>query len=134
MISLFTKLELEVLETLWREGCALTKKQIIERTVNPSWKPNSCDYILKSLMEKGAVEEADFVKSSTRHYSRTFRPLLSREDYAAMHLSQVMPDVTFAGIFSAMAGKGKISKETIAELKQMIQQLEQSEQTEAGEK
>ena len=120
---LFTKFEIEVLNTLWRENRSLTKQEIIQLTADKTWKPATADYILRALVEKEAIAVEGFVRSGTKHYSRTYKATITLEEYAARHLSEVVPAVNFSGVFSQLVGKGKISADDVRELRQLIDEL-----------
>lgn len=124
---MFTKYELEIMTLLWRENRSFTVNEIIELTPNKSWKPNTIQMLIKNLLEKDAIEIEGFSKSSLRHYSRTFRARISQEEYAATHLSQVLPNMNVAGIVSAMANKQPLSKESLDELSLIIEKIREKQ-------
>lgn len=125
---MFTQFELEVLETLWKENQPLTKAEIVARSPNQTLKPNSMAYILKKLQEKGAVEQSGVIKE-LHHFTGQYVPTITREDYFASSLSEA-PDLDFVGVFSALNGKRQISKQTLAKLKEMIEELEKTAEDE----
>lgn len=122
---MFTKFELEVLETLWQEKRPLSRSEIVKFSPNQILKLNSMPYILKKLQEKGAVEQSG-AKKELYHYSGQYVATITREEYVADHLLNEMPELNFAGVFSAMTGKKQVSKQALEELREMIEALEKT--------
>lgn len=121
---LFTRNELEILSTLWRERRNLTKDEILELTPNRSWKAGSTYHLLASLMEKNAIEVDESIKTGKWNYSRTYKAVISQEDYMAYHLNDLAPELNYAGVISALVGKGQVSKETIHKLRLLLDDLD----------
>ena len=78
-----TKCELEVLHVMWNEKRPLMRGEIIHLSgENKSWKDNSIHILLNSLLRKGMIIADGFGKA-TKGIGRTYRPLISKEEYYA---------------------------------------------------
>lgn len=88
MINEFTlsKNELEIMKLFWAEDRPLSKSDIVNLSVNKSWKESSIYILLKSLLKKGAIEEHGFFKSQT-NIGRTFAAALTENEYAIMQIN-----------------------------------------------
>ncbi len=78
-----SKNELEIMNLFWKEKRPLSKADIIELSVDKSWKESSVYVLLKSLLKKGALKEYGFFKSNT-NIGRTFAAALNEKEYAVM--------------------------------------------------
>lgn len=79
-----TKSERGVMEALW-SGERLTKEEInkkMEGSPYCCWKERSIFTLLNSLMDKGLVKEAGFVRAG-KGYARKFEAAVSRPEYYA---------------------------------------------------
>ena len=83
---MLTKSELEIMELLWQEEEPLTSAQIIEMSVDRTWKKSYVHLLINSLLDKGMIEIVGFTKN-TKNYSRTFKAKLSKAEYITMRLS-----------------------------------------------
>lgn len=77
--------EKNIMDIFWKESKALSTSDIIESPHPRNWKDSSIHILINSLLKKGAIEIAGFVKTS-KTYARTFKPTISYEDYSAMQL------------------------------------------------
>jgi len=68
--------ELEIMTVLWNSGMPLTTAEIIETSPNRTWQEGSIYSITKSLIKKGAAV------LDTCNYSRTYKPIITTEQYA----------------------------------------------------
>lgn len=82
-----SKKEKELMSLLWEAGEPLPRTAILERAEEKvcSWKPNSIHILLNALMDKGAVEVAG-VYAESRKLGRTFRAVVSQQEYAVMQV------------------------------------------------
>ncbi len=69
-----------VLELLWKENRPLTSVDMT--TLSSDWKKGYIHIVIRSLMGKGMIEECGTVLYGNR-YARAFRPIITREEYAA---------------------------------------------------
>ncbi|WP_255882700.1 MULTISPECIES: BlaI/MecI/CopY family transcriptional regulator [unclassified Ruminococcus] len=78
---MLTKSELEIMELLWQEDEPLTSSQIIDMSVNRSWKKSYVHLLINSLLDKEMIEIVGFIKT-TKNYARTFKAKMSKEEYS----------------------------------------------------
>lgn len=74
-----TKKEQELMEVLWKAGRPLSSKEIVENSIDKTWKDSSIHILLNSLLDKGAIKEAGYVRTG-KGYGRTFEPTESGEN------------------------------------------------------
>lgn len=75
-----SKSEREIMELMWSQDEPLTSTQIIDMSVNRSWKKSYIHLLINSLIDKGFVEIVGFVKT-TKNYARTFKAAITKQDY-----------------------------------------------------
>ncbi len=80
VIPMLTKSEQEVMHLLWSVDEPLTSTEIVNRSVGASWKKTYVNLLVNSLLEKKMIEISG-VKQTGRNYSRTFRPIVKKEEY-----------------------------------------------------
>ena len=130
---MFTRHEIEILSTLWKEDRELTKHEIIDLTPDKKWKVTSVDFLLNSLLDKDAIKISGAKRSpDNRRYSRSYSPLITQEEYASSYLNQVMPRADISGVFSALVDTRSIDMETIERIRCTLDRMEREleEQTE----
>lgn len=90
-----TKNEIEVMDVFWEAGRPISRSDLLNLSVDKSWKSNSVHILLNSLLKKGALREAGFVRSG-KTYGRTFEPVLTCEEYHASTIfttTKTVPDI-----------------------------------------
>lgn len=80
-----TTSEREVLELLWSEGRDLTATEIVQLSVNKSWKDSYVHLLINSLLRKDLIKIEGFVQTA-KNYARTFVPTYSKEELAVKEL------------------------------------------------
>ena len=75
-----TKNELQFMAVLWQAGKPMTGAEVLENSVEKSWKDKSLHIMLNRLLQKKAIAEHGFIKDGKK-ISRTFVPTITREDY-----------------------------------------------------
>jgi BlaI family penicillinase repressor len=117
--------ELEIMELLWSKKQALSRTEIIDLSINKSWKPSTIHLLLNSLLKKELVI-VDGFKQTGKNYGRTFRAALTREEYTAKELSQRLPksgdsqQVDLAGVFAALVSNTQLSEDQLDELQLIL--------------
>ncbi len=114
-----TNSELELMETLWLEGRPLPRNEIIELSPDRSWSPKTIHILLNSLLEKGAIAEAGFVKRS-KTYGRLYTAKISGEDYFANSLFSEKKAKAFPIYFAALMKSEAMTAEMVDELERML--------------
>lgn len=119
-----TKNELEVMNTLWKAETEVSRADIIELSPERSWKDNSIHTILNSLMKKGMVKVVG-MKPAGKIFARTFAADMSYEAYLATQISAkpTKSKPAIVGLFSALLKEGDISRETIDELQNILDEF-----------
>lgn len=82
---ILTENEYDILIAMWDVGSPMTRANILNSVKNRKWKEASFYGLLNSLMEKGAIEVDDIVKSG-KVFGRTYIPTLSKDEYDLMQL------------------------------------------------
>lgn len=119
-IPRITNSEKQILEVLWDKGEALTSSEIVEVSDDRTWKASSVHLLLNSLLNKGMVEVGGF-KKTTKNYARTFKPVMSREDYSLLQLRQEKKSTsrTLSRFVNTLLGN-EIDEHVLHELEDMV--------------
>lgn len=75
-----TKNELEIMDVLWREGRALSRGEILSLSGDKNWMDSSVHILLNSMLKKGAIREAGFMKCG-KTCGRVYEAALSCAQY-----------------------------------------------------
>lgn len=115
-----TKSELEIMDVLWEAEAPLSRSDLLEYSVDKSWKDSSVHILLNGLLQKKAIREAGLVKRS-KTYGRTFEPTLTREAYFAgtVFCHRYKPDLV--GLVEALLSRPDVTKEDMAQIGRMIE-------------
>jgi len=119
-----TKNEQEIMDVLWKEGRPLSRIEIVRLSINKSWKDSSIHILLNSLLEKGAIREAGFIRTG-KGYGRTFEPTECSEVYYAELLANIAKKTNISMFFSALFKDEDITKDTIQKLEDIINKKKQ---------
>lgn len=126
------KAEEELMHLLWEAGMPLTTIEILEASQDKSWNGNYLHKMLRVLLKKGFLEVCGVKQHGTK-YVRQFRPMVTKESYAANFLySQDLDLKSFAKIALALVRKDDKQKpddteELISELEEMIEKFTEQE-------
>lgn len=77
-----TKNEIEIMDVLWKEERALSRGEILSLSDDKTWMDSSVHILLNSMLRKGAIKEAGFVKCG-KTCGRVYEAALSCEEYYA---------------------------------------------------
>ena len=80
-----TKNEIEIMDVLWREERALSRGEILTLSDDKTWMDSSIHILLNSMLRKGAIKEAGFVKCG-KTCGRVYEAALTCEEYYASTL------------------------------------------------
>lgn len=114
-----TKNEIEIMEILWSEQRPLTRTEIVNLSVDKSWKDSSIHILLNSLLKKNAIREAGYVRTG-KGFGRTFEPTKSGESYYAGILAKIARKTSISMLFSKLIESEDITDETIEELEELL--------------
>lgn len=115
-----TKNEVEIMDTLWAAGKPMSRAELIATPENRTWKESSIHVLLNSLLRKGAISEAGFVKNG-KAIGRTYAAAVTCEEYyalAAASNTKTKPDL--AGLVEALIRCFKPNKETLEKMQGIV--------------
>ena len=120
----FTVSELAIIKLLWEKHTSLTVAEIIENLPELNLLVNSLYVILQGMMRKGLIDMDSQVRRGKR-YAKTYKAIMSREDFATMQMYKLFPNVPkrdrFLGILASMVKQDGDDEETIALLEEYVQ-------------
>ena len=114
-----TKSEMEIMDVLWNSDAPLSRSDLLDRQEEKSWKDSSVHIMLNSLLRKGAIREAGFVKR-TKTFGRTFSPAMTREEYFATTIFSHNHKPQIVGLVKALISREGITPEEMAEIKKIV--------------
>lgn len=89
---MLTKSEHQIMELLWAVDTPLTASEIVKLSAEKTWKSSYIHLLVNSLLKKKMIEPVG-MKQMKKNYARTFRPNISKEEYAAIALHE-QKDIT----------------------------------------
>ena len=114
-----TRSEMEIMDVLWEAEGPLSRADLLERSQEKSWKDSSVHILLNGLLQKGAIEEAGFVKRS-KTYGRVFSPTLTREEYFARTVFAYRHQPGIVGLIEALLRREEITREEMTKIKELV--------------
>ena len=114
-----TRSELEIMNVLWKAGRPLTRGEILELSVDKTWKDNSVHILLNRLLAKGAIAEGGFARSG-KSYGRLYEQQISGEEYYAENVFSGGPE-RLEMLFDAMLTGANISRELLERFQEKIE-------------
>jgi len=114
-----TKNEIEIMDVLWREGRPLSRGEILSLSTEKTWMDSSIHILLNSMLRKGAIVEAGFIKCG-KTCGRTYGAALSVEEYVVSTLEHTRAVPKFAGIMKAYIEKYGLESEEIREMEMLL--------------
>lgn len=113
--------EEDMMNTLWENGEPMTSVDLEETLDKKEWNHAAIFRIIKSLLEKGLIEECG-TELRGKQWTRKFRPAISKEEYIAGFLVERGIDGKSLGrVAVAVVNK---SQKSDAEDEKLIQELE----------
>lgn len=107
-----TKSELEIMDVLWAAEAPLSRADLLEQSVDKSWKDSSIHILLNGLLQKQAIREAGYVKRS-KTYGRTFLPTMTREEYFARMVFSFRNKPDFVGLMEALLNREDLTEQEL---------------------
>ena len=114
-----TKSELEVLHVLWASGVPLSRSGILANSKDKGWKDSSVHILLNSMLKKGAIREAGFIKCG-KTCGRVYEAALSCEEYYVSTLDYKRQKPDPAKLLDAYIARNGLDEEKRAELKKIL--------------
>ena len=120
-IMYLTKNEIEIMDVLWREQRPLARGEILKLSDDKTWMDSSVHILLNSMLKKGAIREAGFIKCG-KTCGRVYEAALTCEEYyvSTFDSTRQKPDLT--KLLSAYIEKNGMDAETAAELTMVLEQ------------
>ena len=112
--------ELEIMDVLWTAERALSRGELIDLSVDKSWKSSSVHILLNSMLKKGAIREAGFVKCG-KTCGRVYEAALTCEEYYASTFDSTSKKPSFPKLMSAFISNQGMDAQTIAELESILE-------------
>jgi predicted transcriptional regulator len=117
-----TKSEMEIMDVFWGEDRALSRADLLDHGEEKTWKDSSVHILLNSLLNKGIIREAGFVRCS-KTYGRTFEPTMTREEYFAETIFSHRHKPQMEGLMKALLSRPEVTPDTLAYVRQLLDQL-----------
>ena len=115
-----TKSEADVLEILLNADKPLSKSGILDHALETKpWKDGSIHILLNSLLKKGVIYEAGFVRTG-KGYGRTFAPTEKGCSYFSNLLIDITKKTEPYKIFSRSIQEGSFTDAELDELENLI--------------
>lgn len=116
-----TKSELEVMSVMWKAGKPLSRNEILELSVDKTWKDSSVHIILNGMLRKEAIREDGFTRCG-KVWGRLYAPNITMEEYYAENVFSKSDISALPLMFSAMIQSDEITPEMIDELEKMLEE------------
>lgn len=117
-----TKNEIEIMDVLWKEDRPLSRGEILSLSEDKTWMDSSVHILLNSMLKKGAIREAGFVKCG-KTCGRVYEAALSCEEYYASTFDSTKKKPSFPKLMSAFIASEGIDRETIEELEKILKNV-----------
>lgn len=116
-----TKNEIEIMDVLWREGRPLARGEILSLSEEKSWMDSSIHILLNSMLKKGAIREAGFIKCG-KTCGRVYEAAMTCEEYYVSTFDSTSKKPVLAKLLAAYIEKNGIDGETLAEAESVLAQ------------
>lgn len=118
---MLTKSERQIMELLWKVDTPLTATEIVNLSIERSWKSSYIHLLLNSLIKKRMIEVIG-MKQTTKNFARTFQARLSKEEYlvVAMNNQQPLSPNSLPYLVSTLINKTE-DNQLISDLEEIIQ-------------
>ena len=125
--NILTPSEKILMDVFWEHQEPLTSVELTQLCSNHDWNQEYILNMLHKIQKKGFLEVCGTVKYRIKN-ARSFRPTITKEEYAAQLALSVGIDVSsFAETALAMVAHLGNKEDIINELEQLIQELKEKE-------
>ena len=114
-----TRSEMEIMDVFWEAKEPLSRSDLLERSVEKSWKDSSVHILLNGLLQKKAIREAGMVKRS-KTYGRTFLPTMTREAYFAATIFSHRYQPRMVGLVEALLSREDVTREDLDRIAALV--------------
>ncbi len=118
-----TKNEIEIMDVLWHEQRPLSRGEILRLSEDKTWMDSSVHILLNSMIKKGAIREAGFIKCG-KTCGRVYEAALSCEEYYVSTFNSTRQEPDFAKLLSAYIEKYGMDAEKAAQLRAILDQIQ----------
>lgn len=114
-----TKNEIEIMDVLWKEERALSRGEILSLSEEKSWMDSSVHILLNSMLKKGAIREAGFVKCG-KTCGRIYEAALSCEEYYVSTLDSTRMKPSIVKLVEAYVQQTGLSEEECSGIREVL--------------
>lgn len=114
-----TKNEIEIMDVLWKEERALSRGEILSLSEEKSWMDSSVHILLNSMLKKGAIREAGFVKCG-KTCGRVYEAALSCEEYYVSTFESTRKKPSIVRIVEAYLKRASLTEEERSGIRELL--------------
>ncbi len=114
-----TKNEIEIMDVLWREERPLARGEILKLSDDKTWMDSSVHILLNSMLKKGAIREAGFIKCG-KTCGRVYEAALSCEEYYVSTFESTRKKPSLPKLLQAYMEKNGLDKETAEQIREVL--------------
>lgn len=119
-----TKSELEIMNVLWKAGRPLSRSDILDLSVDKTWKDNSIHIILNGMLKKEAIKEDGFARCG-KVWGRLYAPNITVDEYYAENVFSKSDTKSLPLLFSALINSEEVTPQLLDELEETLQKRKQ---------
>ena len=116
-----TKNEIEIMDVLWKEGRPLSRGEILSLSEDKTWMNSSVHILLNSMLKKGAIREAGFVKCG-KTCGRVYEAALSCEEYYVSTYDSTKNKPIFEKLVRAYIARNGLNEQELCALETIVQE------------
>ena len=116
-----TKNEIEIMDVLWKEGRPLSRGEILSLSEEKTWMDSSVHILLNSMLKKGAIREAGFVKCG-KTCGRVYEAALSCEEYYVSTYDSTKTKPIFEKLVRAYIAQRGLSEQDLNALAEILRE------------
>ena len=116
-----TKNEIEIMDVLWKQGRPLSRGEILGLSEDKTWMDSSVHILLNSMLKKGAIREAGFVKCG-KTCGRVYEATLSCEEYYVSTYDSTRTKPVFEKLVRAYAARYGLTEEDLSALESIVRE------------
>lgn len=107
------------MDVLWREERALSRGEILSLSDDKTWMDSSVHILLNSMLRKGAIKEAGFVKCG-KTCGRVYEAALSCEEYYASTFNSTKKSPELSKLLDAYIRLNGIDRATLEAIEEVL--------------
>lgn len=118
-----TKSESEIMNVVWKENRPLSRSEILNLSVDKTWKDSSIHILLNSLLKKGFLVADGFVRSG-KVWGRLYAAAITMDDYYANTVFAKNETGDLPQLLSSMLMRDDITPELLRQLRGILDKRE----------